>query len=98
MLLGVDRVFVLDVGTVSGAIALALAHERPCARVVATDVSAAARDFAQANALRLEIRSTTFVASAWYHSVGTDRFDLIVSGTSAQLEAGGTLLVDHGYD
>ncbi|MDR7583981.1 MAG: peptide chain release factor N(5)-glutamine methyltransferase [Armatimonadota bacterium] len=44
---------VLDVGTGSGAIALALAHFLPCARVLATDVSAAALEVAAANARRL---------------------------------------------
>jgi release factor glutamine methyltransferase len=44
---------VVDVGTGSGAIALALKAERPDLRVVATDASAAALDVARANAERL---------------------------------------------
>ncbi len=44
---------VVDVGTGSGAIALALADERPDLRVVATDISAPALDVARANAARL---------------------------------------------
>lgn len=44
---------VVDVGTGSGAIALALKHERPDLDVVATDVSAGALDLARHNALRL---------------------------------------------
>jgi release factor glutamine methyltransferase len=44
---------VADVGTGSGAIALALKHERPDLDVVATDVSADALDVARANATRL---------------------------------------------
>jgi release factor glutamine methyltransferase len=44
---------VVDVGTGSGAIALALKHERPDLRVAATDASAAALDVARANAARL---------------------------------------------
>ena len=44
---------VVDVGTGSGAIALALADERPDLRVVATDVSADALAVARANAARL---------------------------------------------
>ena len=44
---------VVDVGTGSGAIALALADERPDLRVVATDISPVALDVARANAARL---------------------------------------------
>jgi release factor glutamine methyltransferase len=44
---------VVDVGTGSGAIALALADERPDLRVVATDISGAALAVARANAARL---------------------------------------------
>lgn len=47
---GVDEPRVVDVGTGSGAIALALKHERPDARVVATDTSADALELARANA------------------------------------------------
>jgi release factor glutamine methyltransferase len=46
---------VLEVGTGSGAIALAIKHRRPDADVVATDVSAKALELAAANALRLEL-------------------------------------------
>ncbi len=44
---------VVDVGTGSGAVALALKHERPDLEVVATDVSPDALDVARANAARL---------------------------------------------
>jgi len=56
---GTPRPRVADVGTGTGAIALALKHERPDARVVATDVSAdalaLARENAEANALDIEL-------------------------------------------
>jgi release factor glutamine methyltransferase len=49
------RVRVLDVGTGSGAIALAVKHERPDLDVLASDASAAALDVARANATRLAL-------------------------------------------
>lgn len=50
---GADEARVLDVGTGSGAIALAIKHERPATTVMATDVSAAALAVARANATAL---------------------------------------------
>ena len=50
------RLRVLDLGTGSGAIALAIAHERPRAHVMATDVSSAALAVARDNATRLGLR------------------------------------------
>jgi release factor glutamine methyltransferase len=59
---------VLDVGTGSGAIALAIKHERPQARVTALDVSPAALLVARANAerLRLDVR---FLESRWFDAL-----------------------------
>jgi release factor glutamine methyltransferase len=74
---------VLDLGTGSGAIALAIAHERPRARVLATDVSDAALQVARANAQRLALGNAEFAVSDWYASIPAswrDRpFDLIAS-------------------
>ena len=55
MIEGVDRPVVVDVGTGSGAIALAIKHERPDAVVHATDTSPEAVDLARENAERLEL-------------------------------------------
>ena len=72
---------VLDLGTGSGAIALAIAHEHPSARVVATDASAAALEVARRNAATLGLESRVeFRAGDWFEAVGTDeRFEVIVA-------------------
>ena len=59
---GVQAPWVLDVGTGSGAIALAVKHERPDAQVFAADVSAAALAVAAGNAERLDL-DVTFIES-----------------------------------
>jgi release factor glutamine methyltransferase len=73
------NVRVADLGTGSGAIALALAHERPLARVLATDASAAALAVACGNAARLHLRNVEFAAGDWCAALGDERFDAIVS-------------------
>jgi release factor glutamine methyltransferase len=70
---------VADLGTGSGAIALALARERPLARVLATDASAQALDVARANAQRLGIGNVEFAQGDWCAALGERRFDVIVS-------------------
>jgi len=73
-----SRPAVLDVGTGSGAIALAVKRARGDAVVTATDQSTAALDVARANAARfaLEVR---FVESRWFEALGGEAFDVIVS-------------------
>lgn len=127
----------LDMGTGSGAIAVAAAHTRPDLAVTALDVSddalAIARMNASANGARVH-----FVRSDWFAGLGDERFDLIASnppyivagdahlsegdlrfepvdaltdhadglsdlrtiveGAGAHLDAGGWLLLEHGYD
>ncbi|VVE17522.1 peptide chain release factor N(5)-glutamine methyltransferase [Pandoraea soli] len=73
---------VLDLGTGSGAIALAIAHCRPDAQVTALDRSADALDVARENARQLGLAaSVTFLASDWYAALPADvaPFDIIVS-------------------
>ncbi|MBA3023440.1 MAG: peptide chain release factor N(5)-glutamine methyltransferase [Gammaproteobacteria bacterium] len=70
---------VLDLGTGSGAIALAIAHARPDAEVMAVDASEPALSVALENARRLQIRNTSFVSSDWFSALAGQRFDLIVS-------------------
>ena len=70
---------VADLGTGSGAIALAVAHERPSARVLATDVSSAALEVAEGNARRNGITNVRFAQGSWFEPLADERFDLIVS-------------------
>ena len=70
---------IADLGTGSGAIALAIAHERPQARVLATDASAAALMVARGNAERLGIRNVEFVRGDWCAGLAERKFDSIVS-------------------
>ncbi|QFH71837.1 peptide chain release factor N(5)-glutamine methyltransferase [Enterobacter sp. E76] len=70
---------ILDLGTGTGAIALALATERPDCRVVAVDKVPDAVDLAQRNAARLNITNIDIRQSDWFSAVQGDRFQLIVS-------------------
>lgn len=69
---------VLDMGTGSGAIALALKHSCPQAHVTALDVSPEALAVARENAERLQL-SIRLVQSDWWQAVVGQRFDVIVS-------------------
>jgi release factor glutamine methyltransferase len=70
---------VADLGTGSGAIALALAVERPLWRVLATDYAAGALLVARGNAERLGVCNVYFSLGDWFGPLQGRRFDLIVS-------------------
>ena len=70
---------VVDLGTGSGAIALALASERPQWEVTATDVSEDALAVARANARQLALERVEFLHGSWFAPLAGRRFDLIVS-------------------
>ncbi|WP_321949165.1 peptide chain release factor N(5)-glutamine methyltransferase [Paraburkholderia sp. J10-1] len=82
---GIAQPRVLDLGTGSGAIAVALASARPDARVWAVDRSAAALDVASRNAAKLLDAGRpggplAFVAGSWYDTLDPAlRFEAIVS-------------------
>ena len=133
----------LELGTGSGAIALALASELPGCAIVATDISPAAIDVAVGNRRRLAVEhpglgAVEFCIGDWFEAVAGRRFDLIVSnppyvapgdahlqrgdlrfepraalvsprnglaaleaiiaGAPRYLNAGGMLLLEHGYE
>jgi release factor glutamine methyltransferase len=69
---------VLDLGTGSGAIALALKRARPTLAVSASDVSAEALAVARRNAARLGL-AIELVASSWWQGLAQRRFDLVVA-------------------
>ncbi|QJC55256.1 Release factor glutamine methyltransferase [Polaromonas vacuolata] len=68
---------IIDLGTGSGAIALALAHSLKAIEVFALDASVDALEVAKANALKLGL-SLQFVRSNWLEEI-TDKFEMIVS-------------------
>ena len=78
LLAGMERPIVADLGTGSGAIALAVKHARPLATVAATDVSAAALGVARANAQRLAL-DIEFIEGSWWRAVPQRRFQLVLS-------------------
>ena len=78
--IGPDRpARIADLGTGSGAIALAVASERPAAVVVATDVAKATLAVAVRNARTLGLDNVWFRRGDWCEALGNDRFDVVAS-------------------
>jgi len=69
---------VLDLGTGSGCIAIAIAHLRPAAQITAVDCSSPALALARDNAATLGVE-VDFRQSDWFAALGGRRFDLIVA-------------------
>ena len=69
---------VLDMGTGTGAIAIAIAHMRPDANVTALDASKAALAVARRNVERTGV-NVRLLDSDWYSALGEEQFNLIVS-------------------
>ena len=76
--LGRNAESVLDLGTGSGAIALAIKHERPSCRVVAVDADLSALLTAKRNATKLNLE-IDFRHGRWFEPLAGERFELIVS-------------------
>ena len=73
-----EPVNILDAGTGSGAIAIAIARERPQSYVTASDISRDALTVAQENAVRLNIKNIRFRESDWFSAFTGEVFDLVV--------------------
>ena len=70
---------VLDLGTGSGCVAIAIARHRPRARVVAADRSVVAISVARENAARHAVANVELLESDWFAALGDQRFNVIVA-------------------
>lgn len=69
----------LDLGTGTGAIALALATELPQSTVIGVDLNPDAVTLAQRNQQRLDIANVQFIQSDWFASLSFQQFDMVIS-------------------
>ena len=70
---------IADLGTGSGAIALAIAKERPRCQITAIDVSADAIEIARQNAVQNQILNLSFQIGSWFEALTNKRFDVIAA-------------------
>jgi release factor glutamine methyltransferase len=75
-----EDVSILELGTGSGAIAIALAHSIITAEITALDISEVALQIAQINAKKHNVlEQIKFIQSDWYQNLGTNKYDYIIS-------------------
>ena len=70
---------ILDLGTGTGAVALAIASQRPQTKVIAVDASLEALKVATENAQSLNLSNVRLIESNWFSALGSEKFDVIVS-------------------
>lgn len=78
-LLRPDAQEMADLGTGSGAIALAVASERASLQIVAVDASADALEIARRNAARLQFGNVRFERGSWFAPLAGRRFDVVAA-------------------
>jgi release factor glutamine methyltransferase len=76
---GLQPKTILDLGTGTGAIALALAKEFPQAHVTGVDLIPQAVELAHSNKIKNKINNAQFLQSSWFENIPKQTFDLIVS-------------------
>ena len=70
---------VADLGTGSGAVALALAGERPQWQIIATDISPVALNMARRNSVRLQLKNVSFLVGNWCGALAQGGLEAIIS-------------------
>lgn len=70
---------ILDLGTGSGAVALAIAKNRPNCKVTAVDASSGSLSVALENAQALKLKNIRMLESNWFSNLTGEKFDVIVS-------------------
>jgi len=70
---------IVELGVGSGAVAIALARERPEWQITATDISLEAIRVAQKNANQHRVQNISFIQSDWYQALPLNHFDAIIS-------------------
>ena len=74
-----DDLTLLDMGTGSGIIAIAIASEKPDWQIVASDISLRALQLARQNSRFHQTDNITFINSNWFENITQNDFDIIVS-------------------
>jgi len=70
---------ILDLGTGTGAIALAIAYERPLSKVMAIEQSPAALNIAEQNKELLKLSNLTLLSGDWFTPLNEQMFNIIIS-------------------
>ena len=95
-LLRPDAQEMADLGTGSGAIALAVASERPGLQITAVDASADALEIARRNAARLQLGNVHFERGSWFTPFAGRRFDVVAANPPYIARGDSNLAADVG--